>query len=147
METWDTFAVITGGAAAALAGLLFVAVSINAHTVGSSLELRRRAVIVLSLYSTVFLISVLIVIPGQSYRTLGAELIVLAVVAAFEVKIFGYEAGPTLGPGMLTSLLLLGAGLVLVFGMHVGLYVLVLPVVVALGFGGIRAWGFLVRIW
>jgi hypothetical protein len=70
-----------GGAAAALTGLLFVAVSIRITSVAQSQELRNRAAQTLSLFGTVLIISVLLAIPGQAYRTLDAELVVLAVIA------------------------------------------------------------------
>jgi hypothetical protein len=90
LETWDTFATITGGAAAALTGLLFVAVSIRIDYIARSQELRNRAAQTLSLFGTVLVIAVLVAIPGQGYRALGIELLVLAVIAStwlFLIKI------------------------------------------------------------
>ncbi len=81
MAAWDMFAEICGGAAATLTGLLFVAVSIRIASIGRSQELRNRATQTLSLFSMVLIISVLIAIPGQAYRALGAELVVLAMIA------------------------------------------------------------------
>ncbi len=49
-------------------------------------------------------------------------------------------------PTTVTSLLLLAAGTVLVFGVHAGLYVLVGPVCVALTGGVTSAWLFLTKI-
>jgi hypothetical protein len=43
VDGWDTFAVIIGGAAGALVGLLFVAVSIRVTSIAASPELRNRA--------------------------------------------------------------------------------------------------------
>lgn len=80
METWDAFATIAGGAAAALTGLLFVAVSIRADYIARSQDLRNRAAQTLILFGTVLVIGVLLAIPGQGYRTLGAELLALAVI-------------------------------------------------------------------
>ena len=42
-ERWHDFYVMSGGAAAALAGLLFVAMSLHARTVMSNLFYRNRA--------------------------------------------------------------------------------------------------------
>ena len=80
MAEWETFAVITGGAAAALAGLLFVAVSIRADVIARSQELRNRAAQTLTLFLAVVVIAALIAIPGQGFRTLGIELIILAAI-------------------------------------------------------------------
>ena len=143
MQAWDTFAAITGGAAAALTGLLFVAVSLHIDFIASSQELRNRAALVLSLFAIVLFISILIVIPGQARWVLGAELIVLAVITILEEV--ALLSGP---PNTVTSLLLLVAGIFLVIdtfiGTHVGLYVLVVPVMAGLGFGGVQAWMLLI---
>jgi hypothetical protein len=158
LEAWDTFAEICGGAAATLTGLLFVAVSIRIAYIARSQELRNRAAQTLGLFGIVLLISVLIAIPGQAYRTLGAELVVLALTTGTGLYVLDRRAkgeksdqaiAPVLEavtPTTITSLLLLAAGIVLVLGVRAGLYVLVGPVVVAL-FGGVTsAWLFLTKI-
>ena len=158
MEAWDTFAAISGGAAATLTGLLFVAVSIRIASVARSQELRNRAAQTLSLFGTVLIISVLIAIPGRADRTLGAELVVLAVITGAGLHVLDRRAkgdksnqaiAPVLeavAPNTVTSLLLLAAGIVLVLGAHAGLYVLVGPVLVALVGGVASAWLFLTKI-
>jgi hypothetical protein len=156
MGEWDTFAVVTGGAAAALLGLLFVAVSIRVDVIAASTELRNRAAQTLGLFVTVLLIALVLAIPGQSLRVVGAELIALAVVAATVLRILDRRArsGPTqslgrlldrIAPDAITSVLLLAAGIVLTAGQHAGLYVLVAPVLAALVGGVISAWLLLVR--
>jgi hypothetical protein len=158
VKAWDTFAVICGAAAATLTGLLFVAVSIRIASIARSQELRNRAAQTLSLFGMVLVISVLISIPGQAYRTLGAELVVFAVGAGTGLHILDRRAkgersdqaiAPVLEavtPTTVTSLLLLAAGIVLVIGAHAGLYVLVGPVLVALVGGVTSAWLFLTKV-
>jgi hypothetical protein len=158
LEAWDTFAEICGGAAATLTGLLFVAVSIRITYIARSQELRNRAAQTLSLFGIVLMISVLIAIPQQGYRTLGAELVVLAVITGTGLQILDRRAkgersnqaiAPVLEavtPTTVTSLLLLAAGTVLVLGVHAGLYVLVGPVFVALVGGVTSAWLLLTKI-
>ena len=158
MKSWDTFAEICGGAAATLTGLLFVAVSIRIAFIARSQELRNRAAQTLSLFGMVLFISVLIAIPGQGYRTLGAELVVLGVIAGAGLAVLDRRAkgdrsnqaiAPVLElvtPITITSLLLLAAGIVLVLGVHAGLYVLVGPVLVALAGGVTSAWLLLTKI-
>lgn len=80
MEKWGTFATVAGAAAASLTGLLFVAVSIRTDVIASSQELRNRAAQTLALFVTALFITMLLAIPGQSYRVLGAELVALAVI-------------------------------------------------------------------
>jgi predicted DNA repair protein MutK len=158
VKAWDTFAEICGGAAATLTGLLFVAVSIRITYIARSQELRNRAAQTLTLLGIVLLISVLIAIPGQAYRTVGAELVVLAVITGTGTHILDRRAkgersnqaiAPVLEavtPTTITSLLLLAAGIVLVLGIHAGLYVLVGPVFVALAGGVTSAWLLLTKI-
>jgi hypothetical protein len=159
VEAWSTFATISGGAAAALTGLLFVAVSIRIAAVAQSQELRNRAAQTLTLFGTVLIVSVLLAIPGQAYRTLGAELIVLAVITGAGLYILDRRAkggrrsnqaiAPILdavSPNTVTSVLLLAAGMVLVFGGGAGLYVLVAPVLAALAGGIASTWLFLIKI-
>jgi hypothetical protein len=158
VEAWGTFATISGGAAAALTGLLFVAVSIRIASVAKSQELRNRAAQTLTLFGTILIVSVLLAIPGQAYRTLGAELVVLAVLTGAGLYILDRRArgaksnqaiAPILdavSPNTLTSALLLATGIILVFGEHAGLYVLVAPVLVAFVGGIASTWLFLIKI-
>lgn len=82
MEQWSTFATVTGGAAAGLTGLLFVAVSIRIEAIAKSQELRNRAAQTLTLFVTVLLVTSVLSIPDQSERLLGLELAVIGVLAA-----------------------------------------------------------------
>jgi len=158
LEAWGTFAEISGSASRRTDRPLFVAVSIRIAYIARSQELRNRAAQTLSLFGTVLIISVLIAIPGQAYRTLGAELVVLAAITGTGLYILDQRAkggksnqaiAPVLeavAPNAVTSLLLLAAGIVLVLGVHAGLYVLVGPVLVALVGGVASAWLFLTKI-
>ncbi len=163
MEQWNTFAVIAGGAAAALTGLLFVAVSIRIDVIAQSQELRNRAAQTLGLFVTVLFIAILLSIPDQSLRVLGAELVALAVITGGGMLILDQRATvrpdtqaagahrvasilDAVAPNAVTSVLLLIAGLLLVFGVHAGLYVLVSPVLVALAGGVTSAWLLLTKL-
>lgn len=70
---WQTFFVMTGGAAAALTGLLFVAMSLHARTIMDNLFYRNRAVTTLMSLTTQLLLSGAVLIPGQSLTAVGAE--------------------------------------------------------------------------
>ena len=158
MQAWETFAGISGTASAALTGLLFVAVSIRIAYIAKSQELRNRAAQTLSLFGTVLIVSLLIAIPRQASATLGAELVVLAVITGAGLYILDRRAkgdrssqaiAPVLEavtPTTVTSLLLLAAGIVLAFGVPAGLYVLVVPVLIALVSGIVSAWLLLTKI-
>jgi hypothetical protein len=100
----------------------------------------------------------LLAIPAQAYRTLGAELVVLAVLTGTGLYILDRRAkgakshqaiAPILdavSPNTLTSALLLAAGIVLVLGERAGLYVLVAPVLAAFVGGIASTWLFLIKI-
>jgi hypothetical protein len=158
LETWDAFATIAGSAAAALTGLLFVAVSIRADYIARSQELRNRAAQTLILFGTVLVLAALLAIPGQGYRTLGAELLALGVITGAGLYVLDQRAKASrsdqaiarvleaVTPNMVTSVLLLAAGIILVLGLGAGLYVLVAPVLTALVGGVASAWLLLTKI-
>lgn len=163
MEQWGTFATVAGGAAAALTGLLFVAVSYRIEVIAKSLELRNRAAQTLMLFVTALFIAILISIPGQSYRVLGSELLALAIIsgaghlaldrrARIDPQPRDDEAHAiakildTVAPNAVTSALLGIAGVLLVFNLRAGLDVVVLPMLAALGGGVASAWLLLTKI-
>jgi len=74
---WTDLFVATAGASAALAGLVFVAVSINVERILSYQGLPERALETVLLLLDVLLISIVSLIPGQSHAALGAELFVV----------------------------------------------------------------------
>jgi hypothetical protein len=79
LEDWANFAVITGSAAGALTGLLFVAVSLNRDRIMSHDGLRAEAGQTLTLFILALLLTVLLVIPGMSAKTLGIVLVAVAI--------------------------------------------------------------------
>jgi hypothetical protein len=68
VHEWDNFAVVVGGSAGALVGLLFVAISIHAGRIAESAELRGRAAQTLVIFAALLLIAVLLTIPAQPER-------------------------------------------------------------------------------
>jgi modulator of FtsH protease len=79
-EQWHDMFVAMAGAAAALTGLIFVAVSINLEQVLKYPALPPRAVETLSILIGLLGLSVFVLIPGQSLTALGAEILVLGLV-------------------------------------------------------------------
>lgn len=158
MPGWDTFAVIVGGVAGALVGLLFVSVSIRIDVISASPDFRSRAGETLSLFMTVVLVSVLLAIPGQRPWELGVELLALA--TALGAGVFWLDrlatASPSpqpisrvlavLSPRTVTTGLLALAGLLLLVGVDEGVYVVVPSVIAAMTGGVASAWLFLTRI-
>jgi hypothetical protein len=74
---WGNFLVAETGAAAALAGLIFVAVSINLTKIIEYQGVAGRAAEALSLLMGVVLIGTFGLAPGQLLRALGVEILVV----------------------------------------------------------------------
>ena len=69
---------MTGGAAAALTGLVFVAVSLHARTVIENVLHRDRAWSTIVLLASLLIVSAAVLVPAQPVRLLGAELTLIA---------------------------------------------------------------------
>ena len=75
---WHDFYVMTGGAAAALAGLLFVAMSLHAKEIMANSFFSNRAIGTLMSLTSQLLLSGCVLIPGQPLTLLGVEVEVVA---------------------------------------------------------------------
>jgi hypothetical protein len=83
-EQWQDFFVMVGTAAAALTGLVFVAMSLNVGAIKGDTAHRYRASGSLTGLASVFVLSGLVLMGGQHHQAAGAEvLIVAAGTAAF----------------------------------------------------------------
>lgn len=74
---WHELFVAIAGATAALAGLLFIAISINLGEILKSKVLPIRAVNSLGIMVLALLVSIFILTPGQSRTALGLELLIM----------------------------------------------------------------------
>jgi modulator of FtsH protease len=162
--SWTNFALIVGGASAALTGLLFVAVSLNDQRIAEHLALRASAGQTLVLFVVPLLSSILLMVPGQPRWLLGTELTVLAVLAGLVLVIVGrnknfnvdstdnsatarfLRALDRSSPNLLTVAFLAAGGVTVLAGHGGGLYWLVPSTVVALVGGVMNAWLFLTRL-
>src|ERR671924_993752 len=79
---WTDFFVAGAGASAALAGLVFVAVSINVDGILGFRGLPERALATVMLLLSVVLVSLIGLIPGQSRAALAGELLGVGLVFA-----------------------------------------------------------------
>jgi hypothetical protein len=163
-ESWTNFALVVGGASAALTGLLFVAVSLNAQRVAGNPALRASAGQTLVLFVVPLLTSILLMVPGQPRWVIGTELTALAVIAGLTLIVVGRNKtsgadstdNSTTGrilrvldrssPNLLTVVFLLTGGITVLAGHGGGLYWFVPSAVVALVGGVMNAWLFLTRL-
>jgi hypothetical protein len=81
-HAWAELGVAAAGAAAVLAGLVFVAVSINLERVLEVRGLPGRAGESIVMFVGAMLASLLLLVPGQSHKALGLELAVTGAVLA-----------------------------------------------------------------
>jgi len=75
MDSWDSFFVAEAGASAALAGLVFVSISINLQKILSFKPLPGRAMEALGLLLSVLALSLLLLVPRQPMALIGLEVL------------------------------------------------------------------------
>jgi prepilin signal peptidase PulO-like enzyme (type II secretory pathway) len=157
MDHWVNFAMVAGGASAALVGLLFVSVSIRADTIAHSLSLKSRLAQVLVIFLGLLISCVLIALPNPADWVLGAELLATSVAMSAALTYLSRRAVRSrsseplektlnrLNPNISTTVLIGLSGVALLFGIEAGLFLLALAVVVGFVGGGLGAWLVLVR--
>jgi hypothetical protein len=157
-EAWESLFVTEAGVAAVLAGLLFVAVSINLAEVLQHPGLPGRAAEAVGLLVGVLVACTFGLVPGQSRTVLGAELLATGLLGlSVQVGIHLHAARHRVGPstGVLVGRIALAqaavlplpiAGLSLLLGAGGGLYWLVPGVILSMVVAVLDAWVLLVEI-
>ncbi len=155
---WTDFGVATAGAAAALAGLLVVAISINLERILQFPSLPHRAAQTLILFTVPLVTALLLIVPGQPNTALGGELLAIGLptgafmlVADARVPMAEQETKATrlltrILPSVVSCGCLAVAGATLLAEGGGGLYWLVPAVLAAIIFGLINAWVLLIEI-
>jgi hypothetical protein len=156
VSDWSIVIQIVGAASATLMGLLFVAIQLNREWIVKYPTLRGRAIETLLILGLPLVASILLAIPGQSVRSLGAELVILGiihglgVIAANSKRKEGAPVTPLdrrlshATPALLTTVFTLVSGAMLAAGRASGLYWLVATMILALVGGVASAWIFLI---
>jgi len=96
IELWHDFFVMVGGAAAALTGLVFVAMSINLEEIAKDATHRHRAIGTLTGFTAAFIVCALVLMGGQSEQIVGLEWLIISGVAA-TIYINGYVQALRIG--------------------------------------------------
>ena len=81
-EQWSNFFILVGTGSATLAGLVFVAMTINLKGVAQDATHRYRAINMLAGFTSVFIISSLALMGSQTYQTIGIEWLIVSLLAA-----------------------------------------------------------------
>jgi modulator of FtsH protease len=120
LADWANFAVASAGAAAALTGLLFVAVSINLKRILEFPQLPDRAAGTLGLLLTILLVAVVLLAPGQPRQATGVEIAALSALLAcgavmIALRTYAHVHDP-LSWVIRSTLLLLGPALAFMIG-------------------------------
>lgn len=107
LAAWSDFANTVAGGAAALAGLLFVGLSLNLAEVLKYPGVPARAAATLALTVTILLTAVFVATPGQDHRVLAVELGVLGVAMSVGAVLGGLRQNHGRGRGWTTYTVLL----------------------------------------
>ena len=157
LDEWNNFFVMVGGGAAALAGLIFVALSINPDDIIRNTTHRNRAINMLSGFTAVFMACSLALIGNQLPELLGIEWLALWLVATV-IFVKGYvialrsgmsSAGlnaPRLAGGTMCYLAEVAGAIFLILGQSAGLYIAAIGMIVLFGFLISGAWLLIVGI-
>ncbi|THG32520.1 hypothetical protein E6C70_12235 [Glaciibacter flavus] len=155
-DAWHDFLIMTGGASAALAGLLFVAVSLNLEQILKFTALPSLAAASISMLLAVVLACCFGLVPGQPAVALGIELLVLGSSTASllfvlvsrslsRLEQLGWRVSRLLMTAVSTIPMVV-AGVSLMAGDGGGLYWLLVGVVASVTTATYNAWVLLIEI-
>jgi hypothetical protein len=80
IDQWSNFFIMVGGGAAALAGLVFIAISINISAVTRDATHKNRAIATLTGFTGVFMVCAFALIGKPNYQWLGIEWLIVTLV-------------------------------------------------------------------
>jgi hypothetical protein len=150
-ELWHDFFVMVGGAAAALTGLVFVALSINLTTIANDATHRYRAIGTLNGYMSAFALCAIGLMQGQNDQALGLGWIAVAVYALI-VYDYGIVKAQDQGrsrAGLISYRIFIGNALyvaqvagatMLALGSDFGIYVASIALIASIAYTTTGAW-------
>ena len=157
-EQWNNFFVMVGGGAAALAGLIFVAMSINHEIIIRNSTHKNRAINMLTGFTAIFMASSLALIGNQYLGVLGIEWLVLWLIATV-IFIRGYVIAirsgtssvglkaPRLAGGTICYLAEVISAIFLILGHSSGLYIAAVAIIALFAFLISGAWLLMIGIY
>jgi hypothetical protein len=154
-ELWSSFFTMVGGGAAALTGLIFVALSLRLEGMTKDATHKYRSINTLAGLTAVFVGCGLVLLPGQNHQAVGIELLILALTGA-GIFLYGFQQAFRFGSHpsrlrlLIGSCLYLGEGIgavVLIAGSLMGLYIAAVAIVLNVAFMITAAWLLVVGVY
>ncbi len=157
-DQWNNFFVMVGSGAAALAGLIFVAMSINHQIIIRNTTHKNRAINMLTGFTAIFMASGFALIGNQHPGMLGLEWLALWLIATI-IFIRGYVialrtgmssvglTAPRLAGGTICYLAEVISAIFLILGHRLGLYVAAVAIIVLFAFLISGAWLLMIGIY
>ncbi len=157
-EQWNNFFVMVGGGAAALAGLIFVAMSIKPEIIIRDTTHKNRAINMLTGFTTVFMACSLALMGNQNPRVLGIEWLALWLIAT-AIFIRGYVvalrsgmssiglSAPRLTGGTICYLAEVISAILVILRYSAGFYIAAIAIIVLFGFLISGAWLLMIGIY
>ena len=158
LDQWNNFFVMVGSGAAALAGLIFVAMSIKPEIIIRNATHKNRAINMLTGFSAVFMACGFELIGNQYLGALGCEWLVLWLIAT-AIFIRGYVvairsgmsliglSAPRLAGGTLCYVAEVIGAVFLILGYSAGLYIAAIATIVLFAFLISGAWLLIIGIY
>ncbi|WP_413988594.1 hypothetical protein ACMDCR_21605 [Labrys okinawensis] len=158
LDQWSNFFVMVGSGAAALAGLIFVAISINPESIVRNSTHKNRAINMLSGFSAIFMACGFALFGNQYLIALGLEWLFLWLVATI-IFIRGYmvaiRAGmssiglnvPRLAGGTMCYLAEVVGAIFLIFGYSAGFQIAAIATIILFAFLISGAWLLIIGIY
>jgi hypothetical protein len=157
LDQWNNFFLMVGGGAAALAGLIFVAISINPERIVRNTTHKNRAINMLSGFSAIFMACSLALLGNQYLLALGIEWFLLWTIATY-IFVRGYVVAirsgmssiglnpPRLAGGTMCYLAEVTGAVFLILGHSEGIYIAAIATIVLFAFLISGAWLLIIGI-
>ncbi len=150
-ELWHDFFVMVGGAAAALTGLVFVALSINLRTIASDATHRHRAIGTLNGYMAAFAVCAFGLMQGENNQVVGLGWVAVATygLVVYDYGIVRAQVAGKSRAGLLSYRIVIGNALyvaqiagatMLALGYAAGAYLAATALIASIAYTTTSAW-------